>query len=315
MGIFNKKRIEFKQPFIEKYRLTITSDIQTGNMPVKSKAIIRWEVKVKSIYENHINLEIITLDNELVEYNNPLIKSMADMNKVLSVMWSELDLVLNRNYKLIKINNLVLLKEKWERIKAEMKSLLSEEPELISDVINLNDKNFENPDVVANLIQNSEFFLIYFHHVFGSGYHSVSDRTKNKNIFNTALIDWSYKIDQTNTDNDGTLLFDVEGYVETSLNRNWVKESYKSFSHLDLDEIQPKMSEKGKYRIDVETGKIVTAYLEKKEIVHPQILHGTIRYELQLEESGKKEQVFKQAQSEQVPPKGYNSTHSFIIDD
>ncbi|MDR2951305.1 MAG: hypothetical protein LBV71_19120 [Prevotella sp.] len=318
MRIFDKKRIEFKKPFVEKYRLTITSDIQTGNMPIQSKAVIRWEVKVKSVDENHINIEIIMLDNELIEYNNPLVKSMADMNKVLSGMWSELDLVLDKRYKLVKVNNLELLKEKWEWIKSEMKNLLSEEPELISRIIDLNDRNFENQDVVVNLIQNSEFFLIYFHHVFGSSYNSVSDRVKNKNIFNTALIDWSYRVDRVNTSDD-IYLFNVEGYVETSLNRNWVKESYKAFTHLDLDRIQPVMTEEGEYRIDEETGKIVTAYLKKKEIAHPKILHGTIRYELQLEESEKKEQVFNQTQAGREitveKPKGDNPSHSFIIDD
>ncbi|MDR1369902.1 MAG: hypothetical protein LBJ72_07225 [Dysgonamonadaceae bacterium] len=319
MGIFDKKRIEFKKPFMEKYRLTVTSDIQTGNMSIKSKAVIRWEVKVKSINEKYINLEIITLDNELIEYNNPLIKSMADMNKVLSGMWSELDLILDRDYELVKINNLELLKEKWERIKSEMKNMLSEEPELISNVINLNDKNFENPDVVVSLIQKSEFFLIYFHHVFGKTDHSISGKVKNKNIFNTALMDWSYKVDRINMDDGDTCLFDVEGYVETSLNRSWIKEFYKAFTHLDLDKTQPVMTEKGKYLIDAETGKIIKAYLEKKEIAHPRILHGTTRYELQLDGTAKKEQVFSPVQIRQETAfeasKGYDPPRSLIIDD
>lgn len=319
MGIFDKKRIEFKKPFTEKYRLTVTSNIQTGNMPIKSKAIIRWEVKVKSINDDYINIEIITLDNELIEYNNPLVKSMADMNKVFAGMWSELDLVVDRDYKLVKIKNLALLEEKWERIKSEIKNILNKEPELISSVINLNDKNFENPEVIANLIQNNEFFLMYFHHVFGSGYHSISKRVRSKNIFNTALIDWEYKVDKISTNDDNLYLFQVEGYLSTNLNRSWVKESYKMFTHLDLDKIQPVMTEIGKYWIDAETGKIIKAYLEKKEIAHPQILHGFIRYDLRLEEPGKTEKKSNSTQDQQrsvfEPPKGYNPAHSLIVDD
>jgi hypothetical protein len=291
MGIFDKKRIEFKKPFTEKYRLTIASNIQTGNMPITSKAIIRWEIKVKSVNEKYINIEIITLDNALVEYNNPLVKSMADMNRVLAGMWSELDLILDKDYELVKINNLELLKEKWGRIKSELKDILSEEPEIISNIINLNDKNFESPDVIVNLIRNNEFFQIYFHHVFGSTYHSIGKPVKSKNIFNTSIQDWTYGVTQIDSYDDDTLAFDLTGYLETSLNRNWVKESYKAFTHLDLNKIQPVMTEEGKYHIDMETGKIIKAYIEKKEIAHPQLLHASIRYDLQLEKTEQAKQT------------------------
>jgi hypothetical protein len=317
MGIFDRKRIGFKQTFIEKYRLTVTSNVHTGNMPIESKMMTRWELKVKSINEDYINFEVITLDSKLVEYNNQIVKSMADMNQIFAGMYSELDLTIDRNYNLVKINNRELLEEKWNRIKSDLENVLSEEPEIVSHVINLNDKNFENPDVITDLIRNNEFFLIYFHHVFGKTYPSGNDQATSKNILNTAMLDWDYLVRRIKDNVDGIDTIGVEGFLRTQLNRHWIKENYKAFSHLDLEKIKPEMREYGEYQIEVATGKIVKAFLEKKETVHPKLLHATIRYDLESEEinSVKTKPSVNRQENIQTSQQPYNPEYSFIIDD
>lgn len=315
MGFFDTKKIEFKAPFSDKYRLSITSNIQTGNMPIESKAEIRWEVKVKSI-GNQINIEVITLDNQLVSCNNPIVKNMADMNQIFARMYSELDLTVSNDYKLVNIKNRELIIEKWGWIKSELEKMLEEEPQLVSQVINLNEAQFSDPNAIVSAIQKNEFFMIYFHHLYGSGFHSVSNKVKSKNIFNTALLEWVYRIDKAKEINGQYNVFNVEGHLETNLNQNWVKEFYKGFSHLDLEKIKPEITERGEYCIDIKSGKILNATLEKKEIAHPQLLHATIHYDLQLEKSVEyRPTTLSQEGTEKQFDEKEDLTHSFILDD
>lgn len=324
MGLFSKDRIAFKQSFTEKYKLEVTSNIKTGNMLIDSKVEIRWEVKVKSISENRINFELLTLDNQLIEYNNPLVKTMFDMNQVFSKIYSELDLIVNGNYKLIEIKNADLLDIKWRRIKLDLQDMIAEEPKIIGEIINLNDKNFESPDLLKSIVQNNEFFLIYFHHLYGNKVPAITKRITKKNIFNTAFVDWEYRNSKQKEVSGEYADYEIEGFVETNLNLEWVKKYYASFSHLDLEKIEPVMTEEGLYRIDSDTGGIRHAILTRKEIAHPQLLHGTTKYELKSESSPAKKEKNDSRKLTVEPPNGYDpkrpsflieSPHSFVIDE
>lgn len=319
MGLFNKEKVEFKKPFTEKYKLEVTSNIKTGNIIIDSKVEIRWEVKIKSVSANKINLELLTLDNQLIEYNNPLVKNMADMNQSFAKMYSELDLVIDGNYQLIDIKNADLLKLKWERIKLELQDIIAEQPQLVGEIINLNDENFKNPDLLKDIIQKNEFFMIYFHHLYGNKIPTITNRIQKKNIFNTAFIDWEFRNSKESEVPNESGLYTIEGFVETKLNREWVKKYYAGFSHLDLNKVEPVMTEDGIYRIENETGKIIDAVLTRTEIAHPRILYGKTKYELKSESTSVRKEDSKNPESPikkpSGKPSGYNTEHSFIIDD
>jgi hypothetical protein len=315
MGLFNKKKVTFQEPFTEKYRLEITSGIRTGNVVIDSKVEIRWEVKVKSVLENEIHMELLTLDNQLLEYNNPLIKTMSEMNQIFSKMYTELDLVLDGKYRLIKIKNRDMLELKWRRIKQALENMIGEEPKLLGEIINLNDANFEKANLLDNIVQNNEFFMIYFHHLYGSKTPSSSERIAKKNIFNTAIVEWEYwntKQDEKPGEYDE---YHIKGFITTKLNREWVKKHYAGFTHLNLNKTEPVMTEDGRYQIDVKTGKILRATLIRKEVADPQLLHGTTVYELQRESSPDEKENLGKPTCVMQPPAGYNPAYSVIIDD
>lgn len=278
MGLFGtKNKILLKERFNSKYKLIITSDIQTGNMSIKTKAEIRWNVKVKKIADGNIYIEIITLDNQLVESNNPLAKDIANMSQLFAKMYSELDLVITQKARLKHIRNMDLIKEKWNWIKNDLKEVQDQDP-MISHVINLNEAQLSDDKILFEAINNNEFFQLYFHQLYGSPYHGVTNSVYRKNILNTILLEWQYRIDKVETNNHEFDVFALEGFVETS--KSDIKASYKDYSHLELKKLTPEITEKGRYHLDPISGKIVKARLTKKEIVHPQLLHATINYEL-----------------------------------
>ena len=280
MSLFERKKIQFKEPFHNKYRLTILSDIQTGNMSIKTEAGIRWDINVHSISEDKIGIEVITLDNQLIDGNSPLIKNIANANQIFARIYSELDLVINNNAKILEIRNIELIKEKWSWVKNDLKEIQDQDP-MIAHVINLNEAQIGDEQLLLDAINHNEFFSVYFHHLYGNAFHCTTDSVKSKNILNTILLKWDYRIDNIEKENQKLDTFKIEGFVETSTSK--IKESYKAFSHLDILKLNPKITEEGKYYLDPSSGKIVKALLEKKEIVHPQLLYATIKYELEIE--------------------------------
>lgn len=320
MGIFSKQHVSILKPFDEKYKLLVSSEIRTGNMTIESEIEIRWDVRVRSVSSGRIHLELLTLENRLVHWNNPIVKSLADMNRVLGDLYSELNLVIDDGYRLVEIRNLDLLSTKWKRIKADLEESIGDEPELLGAVINLNDKNFENPNLLFDLVRHNEFFTIYFHHLYGGTVPSTTDSVSKKNIFNTALVDWRYSLSSSG-DADEYL---IEGRPSTRLNKEWVKKHYAGFTHLDLEKIRPVMKEEGVYRLDPDTGQLVKATLVREETAHPELLYGTIRYELmqdkpvsaRTKEPGHNPGAREMASSSgNEPPAGYDPRHSFILDE
>lgn len=84
------------------------------------------------------------------------------------------------------------------------------------------------------------------------------------------------------------------------------------------------MKEEGVYRLDPDTGQLVKATLVREETAHPELLYGTIRYELmqdkpvsaRTKEPGHNPGAREMASSSgNEPPAGYHPRHSFILDE
>ena len=276
-----KHQIAIREPFIEKYKLTVIADIMAGSMSIKTKAEIRWEVKVKTVNDDGVDIEIITLDNQLIETNNPMAKEMALMSQAFSKMYSEINITLNDKYKIVHINNLDIIHKKWDWLKVELENIKNNN-EAVQNVIEINDQLFATPEKIKTAIENNEFFAIFFHHIYGTSIPNTMGTFPQKNLFNTAFIKWNYntKLITNIYMQPNYVDIEIEGFPNMSFDKNWVKEAYKNFSHLNVAELKPKHTENGHYRIEQKTGKLLQATLERKEVVHPQLLHATILYEL-----------------------------------
>ncbi|MDH7460602.1 hypothetical protein QEG73_04910 [Chitinophagaceae bacterium 26-R-25] len=276
----DKIDLQFREAFTEKYTLLIDTHIQAGNMPIKTKTELRWQLSVEKIDKECITLELITLDNRLLESNNPMVKDLAAMSQAFGQMYNELHLVMQPNGRISKVLNLDVIQKKWHAIKKEMEQIQMQN-ESIKNVIKLNDELFTTPQKIIAAIEGNEFFMLYFHHIFGLKIPATTQTYTQRTLLNTANLEWRYKVKPQNQYYPGeNWLINIEGSKETYIDKAWVAAAYKDFSHLNLKEVKPVFKDEGDYKIVRKTGMLLEATRQKQEVVHPELLHATIKYHM-----------------------------------
>ena len=79
----DRQVVRFRQPFSEKYTLTVTTDIQAASFPIATKAQIRWALRVIDVDRNgQADIELITIENQLLETNNKNFNDIAALNSL-----------------------------------------------------------------------------------------------------------------------------------------------------------------------------------------------------------------------------------------
>ena len=280
--------IRFRQPFSAKYTLTITTDIQAGHFPIQTKAQIRWALRVINVNDyGHAEIELITIENRLIETNNPNFNELAALNQAFARMYSEIQVKLDPRGKLLEVVNLPVILSKWEQTKSEMRSVEKEAPAL-QNVIQLNDDIFAKPEKVKLAIEHNEFFNIYFHLIYGEELPASGLRRKHRNLFNSADVNWQYFAEAVPDPLDDGVFTDVEirGAPTGVMTEEWINEAYGKFEIAGLPQINPQLTEKGDYRFESASGKLLKATLVKEEIAHPSFLRGQMIYELKSDNHG-----------------------------
>lgn len=278
----DERVIRFRKPFSEIYTLTITTDILAGNFPIQTKTQIRWALRIVHVDDyGQTEVELITIENQLLGTNNPNLKDIAALNQAFARMYSEIHVKLDRKGKLQEVINLPVILSKWKQTKAEMQSIEKEVP-AIQDIIQLNDEIFASPDKVKLAIEHNEFFNIYFHLIYGEGLPTGGLKRKHRNMFNSVDVNWKYlakAIPELPTEasfTDVTLI----GTPTDTLGGEWIKEAYGNFGMIDLNQLNPRLIEKGLYRFQPASGKLLEATLVKEETAHPDYIRGKMTYEL-----------------------------------
>jgi hypothetical protein len=282
LGSGDERVIRFRQPFSEKYTLTITTDIQAGHFPIQTKARIRWALRVVNIDNaGRAEIELITIENRLVETNNPNLEDMAALSQAFARMYSEIHVRLDPKGKLLEVINLPVILSKWEQTKAEMRSVGEEVP-AFQDIIQLNDEIFATPEKVKLAIEHNEFFNIYFHLIYGEELPAAGLRRKQRNLFNSADVRWEYFADADPDLPTNAMFTDVgiSGAPMGVREEEWIKAAYGRFEAMELPQLNPQLMEKGSYRFQPASGKLLKARLVKEEIAHPKFLYGIMIYEL-----------------------------------
>ena len=278
---------------------------------------MRWQVKVDNVNDVFADLEVITLENQLLESNNPMVKDIAGMSQAFARMYNELRVRIDSTGKVIQILNIDQIQKKWSHIKAEIEAL-QEANESIKHIISLNDELFITPQKMVVAIENNEFFMMFFHYFFGLQLPATTTSYIKRSLLNTADLKWRYNV-KAETGNGNDVNVRIEGLMDTNTGGSWVKEAYKHFSHLDLANLKPVFEENGTYRLDKYSGALVSADLVKTEIVHPQLLRAKISYHIIADSAstrGARQQVEEKEilQPENLGVKP-NSGFSFLVDD
>lgn len=259
--------IRFKRPFSEKYTLVIESDLKGVNVVMKSKTQMRWDFRVLNIHSDEIEIELLLLENILLESNNPVLKDLSAMSQVFGKMYSELHLTINPQGEILKVLNLPLILEKWNRTKQEMQAIVDQHPE-IKDVILLNDSVFQNPEKIKKAIKGSEFFMVYFHFIFGTPMPTRNKRIELPNVLNTAFVDWQFSWSPNpELANANAQIVVVLNASPIGLSEKWYQEAYKSFAELiNVRQLRTSLSENGLFRYDITNGKLLECELIKEEL-------------------------------------------------
>ncbi len=303
--------IRFREPFSEKYRLIIDSDNKGVNVAMQSKTQMRWNFRVIGIDGDRTEIELLLLDNLLLESNNPLLKDLAQMSQVFGKMYSELHLIINPQGKIIEILNLSLIQEKWGRTKSEMQAIVNEHPEL-KDVILLNDSIYQDPEKIKAAIEGSEFFMLYFHHIYGAPVPTERKEMQLPNLLNTAFLDWEFSwfVNREMSVEESETVITLRA-KPVELSEEWYQEAYKPFAEIiNIRQLRTDLAENGNFRFDTRTGKLLEAKLFRKEVADKD-LFCKITYTLTAE--GDKKSIEKQANAsaaaEQPRRKLYWETH------
>lgn len=290
MGLFNSKSerlrtaIRFRKPFTEKYTLTIETDIQAGYFPLKTKTSIRWFIEVADVdSEGNAELSLFTLDNLLLETNNPALEDLAALNRAFGKMYSELYLIVNVTGEITYIRNIVQIREKWENTKNEMEKIRKQVPALESLLL-LNDEIFNDPEKIKIAITNNEFFSSYFYLFYGAKLPmQYVDRTSN-NVLQTNEMNWSYEVSgfpDLPVEHIKNKRFTFTGKSYSGESREWKKKAYGHLPMIDDEKkIKPVFNEKGEALFEAQTGRLFHLQLEREEIVLPEKVFGKVRIEL-----------------------------------
>ncbi len=174
----SNKALKFlKEGIAQKYTMTIRSEIQMGSILSKTVTECRWALNVLDITDGGYELELLTLDNVMLETNNPSLKDIATMNNVFGQMYNELRFTVNRKGELLQVKNIEQLRKRWKHVRTELYEVQGRFTS-IEEVLKLNDEVFANEKQLFDVIKATEFFELYFNGIYGKVLPSTEYITK-----------------------------------------------------------------------------------------------------------------------------------------
>lgn len=291
------KQVYFKEPFQDKYTLTVISDVLAGSIPIKTTTEIRWDFKVTNVTEEGAFVELLTLEHELIDSNNPNLHELARMTQAFGRMYNELSLFINQQGQVIEVLNLEMIRKKWLATKAELQRL-DQESEVIKGIIVLNDELFTTPEKINQAITQNEFFTLYFNQIYGKKLPYTS-KVKKWNHFQQAEVEWFFTIQPVSSllPAANEAIIEITGDAVTKFNKEWMTKAYQSFPNIDISVLQPRMIETGNYTLNPKNGKLLKAVLLKEEVAHPQLLFSKIEYVLEADSAAANKEKKQQEQN------------------
>lgn len=271
-------KINISKPFREQYSLTIDSEINTIDAFITSTIRQRYDFQVIQVNDETLEVYLITLENQLVKANNPMVQEVASLSQIFGKIFRELHLILSLKGEVLQVLNPELILRKWEEVKEEMKSHLSDNPNLEQAII-MNDSIFNNPDKIRTAIQANEFFSTYFGQIFNEDI-PISKKIFGTNIFNTANISWicdSKEMIENSSENNIFII--TESQPIRPFSEGYINAAYQHFK--DKVSINPddiKMYQREDRDIEKETGKLNKVTIKKIEEVVPQKLYQKFYY-------------------------------------
>ncbi|QNK61053.1 hypothetical protein H7F33_10695 [Pedobacter sp. PAMC26386] len=257
-----------------------TSEIVMSSLVIKTVTEFRWDVRVLKVSDEYYHIELLSLDNVLKETNNPNMRDLNAFNNAFKRMYSELNMIINRQGELIKLNNIEEIQRKWAQVKTEMEAVQTKHDNM-KGLIALNDDLFNNVENITEAVKGNEFFEVFLNVFMGVNLPG-SKKLKKKSLFAQESIHWEYDINCNPSlpTNNNVVIIDIKGRVSQSLDKSWIKRAYGSFPIAELADRQPVLADSAKYRIDHTSGRLLEGLITKEEAVHEEFLKAKMVYRI-----------------------------------
>lgn len=261
----------------QKYRVTLTGEMQVNNMNVINTVVNNFILRVKNIsHDDIVKMELITYDKEMVATTNPAFKEMFAVTRQFEKLYDEVMVGVEMNGKVLSLYNMDTIQEKWTRLKNENIPYFNENTD-IEEFFKINEANIANEKFWLNILNEQEFFFLFFSLAgYGHKFSHVQD-IERSNAFKNGKIKW--EIRATTSDNqsdDITKRVDIEGWFDFS--KSWVQKTYGEMPFLKERKLTPKFQIEGYYVFDLETGWINRAEIYQEETVDKDILFHKMKY-------------------------------------
>lgn len=273
--------IKFLQKGVRrKYTLTIKGEIQMGTLNTSSLSQTRWVLNVLNNDNNGYDLELLTLDNTLLECNNPSLKDIDALNNLFKQIYNELQFRVTNEGKIEKITNLDQIKTKWKQVRTQLVEIQGQFVS-IAQVLQLNDNLFNNDKLLYDSILATEFFEWYTGLIYGRKVPGSAEIHK-KSRFQTADVSWLFEYEKKLLPQDIVAVngISITGKANHKQDLEWFKKAYGHFPYIEVNRIKPEFTTTADYFIDENTALITEAIIKTEEIVHPGLLYSKMHYHI-----------------------------------
>lgn len=273
-----KRNLQFCKTGIIKYQLILEGEMQVNSMNVKTTVENKYLFHIKEIFDNAILLDLVSYDKEMTQTTQPTFKEMFTVTRQLEKLYDEFTALVSLEGKIKDIRNLKTLQEKWLRIKNEMVPYFNEGTN-IEEFFGLNDQTIQSQDFWKQLLNEQEFFFLFFRL---PGY-----RDK---------LNFSKKIEKDNAYRSGKILWNIQGQTENRYSEEqdiiqkvsgtfipgnaWLQKAYGKMPFLTGITFKESFKLKGEYHFDPQTGCIKKAQIYMEEVAHPAVLYHTMKFTL-----------------------------------
>jgi hypothetical protein len=260
-----------------KYTIINKSEVQLNTMNIKSVNECKWIVHVKDIKPDCYVIELFTMENVIVDTNNPMIRDVASFNNLFKEVYNELVMEINFRGELQAVLNAGDIRRKWLRVREQLKQLGAQNAN-VANVIQLNDNLFDDDKRLFEVIRAMEFFELFFVGFYGKELPGHRNMERNSK-FRGHKLNWRYDFSLGNRQAAGdTLQVNVQGQVTDHLSEGFLKHVYGPADYLNYKTVSPKIYSEGRYQLDARTGVITGARYKNDETIDPVSFYSRNEY-------------------------------------
>lgn len=253
------------------YKVLVNGEIVMGGVSNKTSVETEWILTVLAVdSEQNAKIELITLDTHVLEATNEAFRELSIIANQLKKVTQTLVCTIDKRGKVLRVINSAQIADRWNQLKSEIVSMCGRTGDM-TDFFNINEKLFNDQEILKQYVGQLEFFKLYFNDLYGRKLSSYEPR-KTENAFKTSFLSYDMFLDH---DEDSRLSRIRFKGVNFSTYKKWLSEAYGQFPFVDVQKITPQFTIEGEYLMEKENGLLKKAKLLWKEDVSKELRSHT----------------------------------------